>query len=1109
MSSARAVEIVLPCRLFTVQARLGEPDGLSPVEQVLVRAIGAGLDAIERIEGMLGLPRPMVVDAVYDLWVKGHVVADFRRGRVRLSSSAAAALEAGRLSSLESAELNLESITLVQELLTGRPLPVMGGKRPGYKDAHIVPVQASRFDSTRFTRQDLLDAVARALNRRARAEGRPLGVKEAWVDVNPTESEGEEPRFLTLTVDCRRSGHGERLAFTIIDTDRFDPATSRSIEDGLSRLAERLPDHLFFKRFMELTSPEEPVLDLENALEKLERGVEKSRDIDPGLLEGRHADLRLLFRQTLQALWRYRGDPVGCSVIHGQVDHRSAIRRMFAEATSQIVLACPFVSPRAMDERMNVGGQLSASYWTMIEEALARGVRVFLLWGINADETLSLEMENRRSLLQKAHPGRFMMSRTSARTHAKVVVRDAAEALVSSFNFLDPSREGTTEIGILVGGPQGALPAVPVEEVLAWAKEAFPDYDMSQALLTYAEAFQPDVERPSHEDKSAIVPKPVPATMREDSVLWAAAAYAWHQGWQAALAHLESTAFDPKPTGRLVEDGEHRAFLEEALTGARSRIVITSDHLGADVLTGWFLSALESALQRGVRVVLIWRRSDERVLDSSATPEKKLGAVAARYPGRLALMPRRGESPAGSGNHAKVLVFDDSAIISSFNFLSMTGDYSPGPLAAQRRRRSEIGFLVRGRDASKMVEEVLAAEYGPEAVPPMAPTARPSSVEGSPRRPLSLDILTRLLDGDARSLEIWARESASPWNDLAAMEAAGVPGERLEQAAGSLVAFGRPDDGGNEAIRWRRWLAGRRWRAGDFVLASLLLAGLGGEDAPTERMRRIACLASCPERFLSALDEAACDDTTLREEADLAIATSLPVFLVDGVVEAVEAIGLLSPRASEPLKNWASSALSWWEEHHRGQLDMVVVRSTIDRQGLEAVSENLRLAFVAALDHAENIGFRFPLGEHTWDELRKSDGMLGVMRAFATSNDAVGLRGWFEGCEERGESFEQLMDQATARVTRITGDLIKRPKRDICLSRLEQAWSAAKAWVQSVPGDDESSRWAISAGAQLGRLWAPDRDAVARLEAEGGFSAPAIRSLLSLADDLIKLRSRS
>jgi hypothetical protein len=329
----------------------------------------------------------------------------------------------------------------------------------------------------------------------------------------------------------------------------------------------------------------------------------------------------------------------------------------------------------------------------------------------------------------------------------------------------------------------------------------------------------------------------------------------------------------------------------------------------------------------------------------------------------------------------------------------------------------------------------------------------------------------------------------------------------MEQVVCSLLAYRPSGDVEEEAARWRRWLALRRWRACDYITASLLLVGLEGDGSPSERMRRIACLAFAPDRFLSALDEAACDDSIRLEEADLAIAIGLPLLVAEGLVEAVDPIGMLAPRASGPLQTYVRCALSWRMESHCRPLDVVAIRAQIDRQGLEVEIAALRRTFLAALDHAENIGFRFPLGEHTWDELRKADGMLGVMRAFAESDDAVGLRDWLRACEARGDSYEQLMDEATARVTRIAGDQIDRRKREVCLSRLGEAWSAAQLWVQAIPDDDESSRWAVTSAAQLGILWAPHRDAVARLEAEGGPAAPAIRGLLHLTDDLIKLRS--
>src|SRR5690606_39167562 len=79
-------------------------------------------------------------------------------------------------------------------------------------------------------------------------------------------------------------------------------------------------------------------------------------------------------------------------------------------------------------------------------------------------------------------------SERSSRTHAKLVVQDDRRALVTSLNLLRPSSRETLEVGaILTSKDDGPCP--PVETLLEWAREAYPEYHIGQGIYVDHEEF--------------------------------------------------------------------------------------------------------------------------------------------------------------------------------------------------------------------------------------------------------------------------------------------------------------------------------------------------------------------------------------------------------------------------------------------------------------------------------------------------------------------------------------------------------------------------------------------------------------------------------------------
>ncbi|MFJ8641920.1 phospholipase D-like domain-containing protein [Streptomyces sp. NPDC093610] len=130
---------------------------------------------------------------------------------------------------------------------------------------------------------------------------------------------------------------------------------------------------------------------------------------------------------------------------------------------------------------------------------------------------------------------------------------------------------------------------------------------------------------------------------------------------------------------------EHPELLEEALTQARRRILLISPWIKNAIITTDFLSKLDTRLKRGVTVHIAYGYQDN---DTKTDPAavRKLENLAARYTDKFTFTRLK-------STHAKVLVFDDVWITTSFNWLSFKGD-------PDRTYRMEEGSLVRNRQVA-------------------------------------------------------------------------------------------------------------------------------------------------------------------------------------------------------------------------------------------------------------------------------------------------------------------------------------------------------------------------------------------------------------------------
>jgi len=137
---------------------------------------------------------------------------------------------------------------------------------------------------------------------------------------------------------------------------------------------------------------------------------------------------------------------------------------------------------------------------------------------------------------------------------------------------------------------------------------------------------------------------------------------------------------------RNLDTFEHRPLMFSAISEAKERLMIIAPWITRASVNKQFLQALRSALRRGV-VVHIGYGFQEDDLKNSPAAINDLEKMAEEFKNfRIANLAK---NHLGS-THAKILIWDNNQVVSSFNWLSFLGD-------AKRTYRHENGILVRDR----------------------------------------------------------------------------------------------------------------------------------------------------------------------------------------------------------------------------------------------------------------------------------------------------------------------------------------------------------------------------------------------------------------------------
>jgi hypothetical protein len=130
---------------------------------------------------------------------------------------------------------------------------------------------------------------------------------------------------------------------------------------------------------------------------------------------------------------------------------------------------------------------------------------------------------------------------------------------------------------------------------------------------------------------------------------------------------------------RAIQTYEHPDLLEEALTGAARRFLLIAPWVKNEVVTDTFIKALRALCERGIPIHIGYgfKRNDLEKNDAEAL--RRLNYLANKHDNFV--LRELGNT------HAKVLIWDDSMVVTSFNWLSFLGD-------RHRQYRQEEGTFI-------------------------------------------------------------------------------------------------------------------------------------------------------------------------------------------------------------------------------------------------------------------------------------------------------------------------------------------------------------------------------------------------------------------------------
>jgi hypothetical protein len=801
--TALPVDLAIPCRLVTLQVRMGPEAGMTTLEGFVARAILLGRTRVSQIAELFAVPDRMIIDVVASLWGKGQITVDLDTGVVDLSVSARETL--ARTGALAGADEQVQPRKFLFEPISGMIfIERHGVSRPG--EGSIRMPLANGITETDIPRGELVRAVQSAVR-----EDRRQGIRANVLDVsfgNPVLREPTKLRWLPLQVQVRHDLASGRI-WIGIDNPLWGATARQRLRSHIANLAETEPDLPFVQKLkgradVEREAPER----LDDLMQRMSEKVDDLAKTDLTQVRKRQDELRglaLRIQERLAAINRARA---AVTLVRNVKGHEWAAEDLIDSARSQLLIATPTISY----QRLN--GLLPN-----LRKAVERGVRLVIMWGRAPDERLPTRVQSAFDELNLISGSRVMLPRRSSRTDACIMVQDDDRALVGSNGPLSGDPPGDRQVSVLVEpADDGPRPVPAVVDLLIWARQNYPYWREGRQIKLHRHEFDPDADPEDYVPQTAEVPLP---GVEDDTLIDAAAVRLWAQNWAECRDAFAAAAMAGAQVGavlEVVEGGDHVSAFWEGLRHATRQVVIADDTVSSRAVDAALISEIRARRQAGAAVLLL-----HPALPANSSAGRHLAELE-QGPERVALRLGRPGS--------RVLVSDDKVLIGSFSPLAGTDHPAPG------LRRSQLGVHIQDQLFAAELARALGASAPadhtpPSSVPPPAhaSTAWPvlrkarAAPDGAGFGECVVESLREAAE-PWRVLDIWngSVQAEAAWDSAADGQEPGkadrVPDSEIRTAAAALFTTEARQTHGAE--KWARWLVSDAWQRRSFVEAALL-----------------------------------------------------------------------------------------------------------------------------------------------------------------------------------------------------------------------------------------------------------------------------------------------
>lgn len=738
-----AIDIYAQADVVTARLVVAPRDTAGNLETTFMEAIAAGVNSPHDLASVLGLAPRLVLQVLGDLWRAGRVTVDTETNYETLSVTsfgldelAAIAASGGALASTSKTATTEE---VVIERLTGRALPKRTSisRVPNDDRDLTVPVTPSDRQAADVSEGELVAALSESNREFGLGNNGSQRVIAAFLQPEKLQVSSRR-RFVRLRAVARVTDTDE-LSVAVVD-DVLTLAQREHASRRLQGIVDEQPRSKFAGRLRErATRVPLQTRGVEQIQGELRRHLNTLEHCRPDARQQAHDRAASLVGQIAAYADSRVAREMGVDVVAGGDQHHHVVVDLIRRAEHQVAIAVPWVSAKGLE-----------AYRKPLFNAVERGVQIVFVWGIDGhhdglgDDVLQWLDSLHKHVRDKDLPGRLLYSRQrAARSHAKLLISDDRQVLVTSKNYLSSSDH--TEVGVLLSALPGQESPI-IEAGLQYIYDKAPSPELALALRRKRGAFGP---REAAIELPFALPRLHGALLDEQTPK--EYVRAWAAAWREAADRAEARLTRPRPTVETVMDLEHRGMVRDAVTCATNRVLLTSDKLSDVALTMDLASLLTQRAEDGLAIAIRYR------------------TASAGLPGLAALQeaPDRIDLDHSGRMHAKVVLRDDTALIGSFNPLSVDANLRG------RRSTGEFGVIVESPEVADAVWALLAG------VPAPAPRARR---------------LTEPTTGAADYLALWIAEAADDESGTALVELATKHGLAVLLQARRSVGVGLVED---------------------------------------------------------------------------------------------------------------------------------------------------------------------------------------------------------------------------------------------------------------------------------------------------------------------------